>query len=58
MRDQIDAVDIPVMADGDTGFGNALDTFHAARLMEAVQKQGAVRSAPTWSAHPAARHPP
>lgn len=43
MRDQIaavgciaTAVDIPVMADGDTGFGNALNTFHTVRLMEAA----------------------
>jgi len=47
MRDQINAVQsvanavsIPVMADGDTGFGNALSTFHAVRLMEAAGAAG------------------
>ncbi len=47
MRDQINAVqsianavDIPVMADGDTGFGNALSTFHTIRLMEAAGAAG------------------
>lgn len=47
MRDQINAVqsianavDIPVMADGDTGFGNALSTYHAVRLMEAAGAAG------------------
>ncbi|MDR3463101.1 MAG: isocitrate lyase/PEP mutase family protein [Beijerinckiaceae bacterium] len=47
MRDQINAVqsianavDIPVMADGDTGFGNALNTYHTVRLMEAAGAAG------------------
>ena len=47
MRDQINAVqsianavDIPVMADGDTGFGNALTTYHTIRLMEAAGAAG------------------
>ncbi|GGF50880.1 carboxyvinyl-carboxyphosphonate phosphorylmutase [Aliidongia dinghuensis] len=47
MRDQINAVQsvanavtIPVMADGDTGFGNALNTFHTVRLMEAAGAAG------------------
>ncbi len=47
MRDQIaavgciaGAVEIPVMADGDTGFGNALNTFHTVRLMEAAGAAG------------------
>jgi 2-methylisocitrate lyase-like PEP mutase family enzyme len=47
MRDQINAVqcianavDIPVMADGDTGFGNALSTYHTVRLMEAAGAAG------------------
>ena len=41
LRDQINAVQaiagtgaIPVMADGDTGFGNALNTFHTVRMIE------------------------
>ena len=47
MRDQINAVqsianavDIPVMADGDTGFGNALSAYHTVRLMEAAGAAG------------------
>lgn len=47
MRDQINAVqsiaqavEIPVMADGDTGFGNALNTYHTVRLMEAAGAAG------------------
>ncbi len=47
MRDQINAVQsiaqavhIPVMADGDTGFGNALNAYHTVRLMEAVGAAG------------------
>jgi methylisocitrate lyase len=47
MRDQINAVqsianavEIPVMADGDTGFGNALSTYHTVRLMEAAGAAG------------------
>ena len=47
MRDQINAVQaianavaIPVMADGDTGFGNALNAFHTVRLMEAAGAAG------------------
>ncbi|MBB6487114.1 oxaloacetate decarboxylase [Rhizobium lusitanum] len=47
MRDQIsavqaiaNAVSIPVMADGDTGFGNALNTYHTVRLMEAAGAAG------------------
>ena len=47
MRDQINAVQaianavsIPVMADGDTGFGNALNTYHTVRLMEAAGAAG------------------
>jgi methylisocitrate lyase len=46
-RDQINAVqsiaqavNIPVMADGDTGFGNALNTYHTVRLMESVGAAG------------------
>ncbi|MBB1585103.1 oxaloacetate decarboxylase [Serratia sp. OS31] len=47
LRDQINAVqtiaqaiDIPVMADGDTGFGNALNTYHTVRLLEAAGAAG------------------
>lgn len=47
LRDQINAVQsiaqavqIPVMADGDTGFGNALNTYHTVRLMEAAGAAG------------------
>lgn len=47
MRDQIaavgciaNAVNIPVMGDGDTGFGNALNTFHTVRLMESAGAAG------------------
>jgi len=47
LRDQINAVqsianavDIPVMADGDTGFGNALNTYHTIRFMEAAGAAG------------------
>lgn len=47
MRDQINAVqaianavDIPVMADGDTGFGNALSAYHTVRLIEAAGAAG------------------
>jgi len=47
MRDQINAVtsianavEIPVMADGDTGFGNALSTYHTVRFMEAAGAAG------------------
>jgi methylisocitrate lyase len=47
MRDQINAVQsianavaIPVMADGDTGFGNALNAFHTVRLMESAGAAG------------------
>ena len=47
MRDQINAVqcianavDIPVMADGDTGFGNAIAAYHTVRLMEAAGAAG------------------
>lgn len=47
LRDQIhavqaitSAVEIPVMADGDTGFGNALNTYHTVRLLEAAGAAG------------------
>lgn len=47
LRDQINAVQtvanavaIPVMADGDTGFGNALNTFHTVRLLEGAGAAG------------------
>ncbi len=47
MRDQVNAVtaianavDIPVMADGDTGFGNALNTYHTVRFLEAAGAAG------------------
>jgi len=47
MRDQINAVqavanavNIPVMADGDTGFGNALNTYHTVRLLESAGAAG------------------
>jgi len=47
LRDQMDAVQsvanavtIPVMADGDTGFGNAVNTFHTVRLLEAAGAAG------------------
>ena len=47
LRDQINAVQtvanavgIPVMADGDTGFGNAVNTFHTVRLLEAAGAAG------------------
>ena len=47
LRDQINAVQsianavtIPVMADGDTGFGNALNTYHTVRLIEAAGAAG------------------
>jgi methylisocitrate lyase len=33
-RTIVDAVDIPVMADGDTGFGNAVNAWHAVRAFE------------------------
>lgn len=34
------AVDIPVMADGDTGFGNAVNTYHTVRFFEEVGAAG------------------
>jgi 2-methylisocitrate lyase-like PEP mutase family enzyme len=34
------AVDIPVMADGDTGFGNAVNTYHAVKLFEEAGAAG------------------
>jgi 2-methylisocitrate lyase-like PEP mutase family enzyme len=47
LRDQINAVQsianavsIPVMADGDTGYGNALNTFHTVRLLESAGAAG------------------
>ncbi|CAI1686238.1 2,3-dimethylmalate lyase [Serratia entomophila] len=47
LRDQINAVqviaqavDIPVMADGDTGFGNALNAYHTVRLLELAGAAG------------------
>ncbi len=47
LRDQINAVQmvtnavsIPVMADGDTGYGNALNAFHTVRLLEAAGAAG------------------
>jgi 2-methylisocitrate lyase-like PEP mutase family enzyme len=35
-RTIVDAVDIPVMADGDTGFGNAVNAWHAVRAFERI----------------------
>jgi methylisocitrate lyase len=35
-----DAVTIPVMADGDTGFGNAINVYHAVRAFEAAGAAG------------------
>lgn len=32
----VDAVDLPVMADGDTGFGNAVSAWHAVRAFERI----------------------
>ncbi len=47
LRDQINvtqmisqAVDIPVMADGDTGYGNAVNTYHTVRMLEAAGAAG------------------
>ncbi|MBB1585158.1 oxaloacetate decarboxylase [Serratia sp. OS31] len=47
LRDQINvvqvitqSVDIPVMADGDTGFGNALNAYHTVRLLETAGAAG------------------
>lgn len=47
MRDQINAVQsiaqavsIPVMADGDTGFGNAINVFQTVRMLEAAGAAG------------------
>lgn len=34
------AVDIPVMADGDTGFGNAVNTYHTVKLFEEAGAAG------------------
>lgn len=34
------AVDIPVMADGDTGFGNAVNTYHTVRFFEEAGAAG------------------
>ena len=36
----VDAVDIPVMADGDTGFGNAVNTWYAVQAFERVGAAG------------------
>lgn len=33
-RNIVQAVDIPVMADGDTGFGNAVNVYHTVQLFE------------------------
>lgn len=35
-RTIVDAVDIPIMADGDTGFGNAVNAWHAVRAFERI----------------------
>ena len=35
-RTIVDAVDLPVMADGDTGFGNAVNAWHAVRAFERI----------------------
>lgn len=47
LRDQMNAVQaianavhIPVMADGDTGFGNAVNAYHTVRLLEASGAAG------------------
>ncbi len=47
LRDQINvtqtisqAVDIPVMADGDTGYGNAVNVHHTVRMLEAAGAAG------------------
>lgn len=32
----VDAVELPVMADGDTGFGNAVNAWHAVRAFEGI----------------------
>ena len=29
-----DAVELPLIVDADTGFGNALNTYHAVRVLE------------------------
>ena len=39
-RNICDAVTIPVMADGDTGFGNAINVYHAVRAFEAAGAAG------------------
>lgn len=36
----VEAVRVPVMADGDTGFGNAVNAWHAVRAFEAVGAAG------------------
>lgn len=36
----VEAVRIPVMADGDTGFGNAVNAYHAVRAFESVGAAG------------------
>ena len=47
LRDQINvtqaiaqAIEIPVMADGDTGYGNAVNVFHTVRMLEAAGAAG------------------
>jgi len=39
-RNICDAVTIPVMADGDTGFGNAINVYHAVRAFESAGAAG------------------
>ena len=36
----VDAVDLPVMADGDTGFGNAVNAWYAVRAFERIGAAG------------------
>ncbi|MDI3533647.1 MAG: methylisocitrate lyase [Thermosediminibacterales bacterium] len=39
-RNICNAVDIPVMADGDTGFGNAINVYHTVKAFEAAGAAG------------------
>jgi methylisocitrate lyase len=55
LRDQVfaatcisQAVDIPVMADGDTGFGNAVNAYHTVRMLEAAGAAGVNLEDQAW----------
>lgn len=48
-----DAVDVPLIVDADTGFGNALNTYHAVRTLERAGPTASswkTRSAPSAAA--------